>query len=203
MRPRCNIINQVDFERLFNLSIFTTCGYTPHPIRRLAALRLSWQLTSYLARGGVNLALEQLEEVIMLNLNTLVALLTVIIRISLAEAFDKDKISVEQINTMVHTYQLLARPCGLSFPGVKLNSCDQYYRSIPATLSPPTPGLKSCSAQRLSLFKLCGHSSRAGWRDWSTACRDVTALICQVDFGNLILKRNSHLETSLNQSLQL
>ena len=139
----------------------------------------------------------------MLNLNTLVALLTVIIRISLAEAFDNCKISVEQINTMVHTYQLLARPCGLSFPGVKLNSCDQYYRSIPATLSPPTPGLKSCSAQRLSLFKLCGHSSRAGWRDWSTACRDVTALICQVDFGNLILKRNSHLEASLNQSLQL
>ena len=139
----------------------------------------------------------------MLNLNTLVALLTVIIRISLAEAFDNCKISVEQINTMVHTYQLLARPCGLSFPGVKLNSCDQYYRSIPATLSPPTPGLKSCSAQRLSLFKLCGHSSRAGWRDWSTACRDVTALICQVDFGNLILKRNSHLETSLKQFLQL
>ena len=44
----------------------------------------------------------------MLNLNTLVALLTVIIRISLAEAFDNCKISVEQINTMVHTYQLLA-----------------------------------------------------------------------------------------------
>merc|ERR1711953_1565507 len=33
----------------------------------------------------------------------LVALLTVIIRISLAEAFDNCKISVEQINTMVHT----------------------------------------------------------------------------------------------------
>ena len=139
----------------------------------------------------------------MLNPNTLVALLTVIIRISLAEAFDNCKISVEQINTMVHTYQLLARPCGLSFPGVKLNSCDQYYRSIPATLSPPTPGLKSCSAQRLSLFKLCGHSSRAGWRDWLTGCRDVRALIRQVDFGSLVLKRNSHFEASLNQSLQL
>ena len=26
---------------------------------------------------------------------------------------------------------------------------------------------------------------------------------CQVDFGSLVLKRNSHLEVSLNQSLQL
>jgi len=134
----------------------------PCPIRRLAALRLSWQLTSYLARGGVNLALEQLEEDLAGR-----SLITARYRWS-------------RLTPWFYAWQLLARPCGLSFPG-----------------------LKSCSAQRLSLFKLCGHSSRAGWRDWSTACRDVTALICQVDFGNLILKRNSHLETSLNQSLQL
>ena len=139
----------------------------------------------------------------MLNLNTLVALLTVIIRISLAEAFDNCKISVEQINTMVLRVTAARQALWTLLPRCQLNSCDQYYRSIPATLSPPTPGLKSCSAQRLSLFKLCGHSSRAGWRDWLTACRDVMALICQVDFGNLILKWNSHLETSLNQSLQL
>jgi len=134
----------------------------PCPIRRLAALRLSWQLTSYLARGGVNLALEQLEEDLAGR-----SLITARYRWS-------------RLTPWFYAWQLLARPCGLSFPGVKLNSCDQYYRSIPATLSPPIPGLKSCSAQRLSLFKLCGHSSRAGWRDWSTACRDVTALICQV-----------------------
>ena len=75
--------------------------------------------------------------------------------------------------------------------------------SIPAILLPSTSGLKSCSAPHLPRFRLHGPPRRAGWRDWSTACRDVTALICQVDFGNLILKRNSHLETSLNQSLQL
>ena len=216
MRPRCNIISQVDFERLFLkfiLSIFHDLWLYSHvPLDALLPFaypdnfQVTWlRLRRSLRWGtwGRQPFSGATKEGDYAKSKYIEALLTVVNRISLANAFDNCKISVEQINTMVHTYQLLARPCGLSFPGVKLNSCDQYYRSIPATLSPPTPGLKSCSAQRLSLFKLCGHSSRAGWRDWSTACRDVTALICQVDFGNLILKRNSHLETSLNQSLQL
>ena len=46
-------------------------------------------------------------------------------------------------------------------------------------------------------------TQRAGWRDWLTGCRDVRALIRQVDFGSLVLKRNSHFEASLNQSLHL
>ena len=87
------------------------------------------------ALGGVNLALEQLEEVIMLNPNTLVAF------------FD----------------------------------------------CPSTQGLKSCSASRLSRFPS---------KSWMA--RLVNRLQrCQVDFGSLVLKRNSHLEVSLNQSLQL
>jgi len=126
MRPRCNIINQ------------TPC--CPSPILTTSKLlgqgfEAAWSG----ARGGVNLALEQLEEDLAGR-----SLITARYRWS-------------RLTPWFYAWQLLARPCGLSFPG-----------------------LKSCSAQRLSLFKLCGHSSRAGWRDWSTACRDVTALIYQV-----------------------
>ena len=53
--------------------------------------------------------------------------------------------------------------------------------SIPAILLPSTSGLKSCSAPRLPRFRLHGPPRRAGWRDWSTACRDVIALIRQVN----------------------
>ena len=51
-----------------------------------------------------------------------------------------------------YAWQLLARPCGLSFPGAELNCGDQYYWTIPAILSPSTPGFKSCSPSRLSRF---------------------------------------------------
>ena len=58
---------------------------------------------------------------------------------------------------------------------------------------PSTQGLKSCSASRLSRFPS---------KSWMA--RLVNRLQrCQVDFGSLVLKRNSHLEVSLNQSLQL
>ena len=53
--------------------------------------------------------------------------------------------------------------------------------SIPAILLPSTSGLKSCSAPHLPRFRLHGPPRRAGWRDWSTACRDVIALIRQVN----------------------
>ena len=58
---------------------------------------------------------------------------------------------------------------------------------------PSTQGLKSRSASRLSRFPS---------KSWMA--RLVNRLQrCQVDFGSLVLKRNSHLEVSLNQSLQL
>jgi len=134
MRPRCNIINQ------------TPC--CPSPILTTSKLlgqgfEAAWSG----ARGGVNLALEQLEEDLAGR-----SLITARYRWS-------------RLTPWFYAWQLLARPCGLSFPG-----------------------LKSCSAQRLSLFKLCGHSSRAGWRDWLTACRDVMTLICQVWQFRLPLK---------------
>ena len=76
------------------------------------------------------------------------ALLTVVNRISLAKAFDNCKISVEQISTMV----LRVTAARQAFPGAELNCGDQYYWTIPAILSPSTPGFKSCSASRLSRF---------------------------------------------------
>ena len=54
------------------------------------------------------------------------------------------------------------------------------YQFQPYYCHPPQVSSLGC-APHLPRFRLHGPPRRAGWRDWSTACRDVIALIRQVN----------------------
>ena len=97
-----------------------------------------------------------------------------------------------------YAWQLLARPCGLSFPGAELNCGDQYYWTIPAILSPSTPGFKSCSASRLSRFY-----SKSWMVRLVNRLQRCKSTYSSGRFWKLSSKTQFPIEVSLNQSLQL